>query len=122
MMRAWTRRRFAVAPLCATGLLVQAMLLPVAHAHHLIVLRSQGAATAVAAPVLERSTAASPHDAVNCHLCATVAHGRGGVTARAITAPVPQRALGAPLAAIAVRAGARPASTAAPRAPPAFSA
>ena len=116
----------ARAVLCAVALLLQALVLPLAHAQHVSALRPAGAVFAAGhdnGPAVIRPSTARPaaHDAATCSLCATMAHGRTGTLSMPLGARLGHGAvLVPPPAALLVRAcGLR--LTSAPRAPPSLS-
>jgi hypothetical protein len=129
MMSVRTSRRWVIAALCGVGLLTQAVMLPLAHLDHVAQL---GARHATLAPegggngqrrvAIRRCENAPAHDATTCRLCVALAHGRAGVAAVAVTAPLPQAVLGVSAAAIEAHRAVDRSRVAAPRAPPLFSA
>jgi hypothetical protein len=122
-------RSTAQSVLCAFVLLVQTTALPLAHSRHAgdvgeahRVGRLAGGAASAASVLHDAQSAAAPHDAASCPLCATVAHARVGVAAQTYSAPLGAQRLWL-LHSAALALGDRlPLAAGGPRAPPFFSA
>jgi hypothetical protein len=127
-MRCPARLRFAFViarvAVCLAALLVQATLLPLAHACHDHALSAEraGAARGGTGHVRHADTAAPEHNAATCPLCAALAHGRTGIVTAPLGAPAPQAALGEPPPTATVWSHRTAPIASRPRAPPALAA